>query len=440
LTQRTIILTLLAADIIFTYFQDKFGTTHYVMLIGDNSSGKNSILITFAYLAYRMLLATAMSAANVYTYLDSWEIGQGTIAEDEVQELDEDPDKLDIYKSGYSIGSGRVPKTEISKSLGRIQEALNTYCFKIFAAEKSLRESKARGLLDRSFEIKTIVGRPRHNIKNIYDDCNSHLKAELDKTRKLLFAFRLLHYDDVIKDIGLTVINREEELVKPVIRLFQDSPKALEELLPALDKCLDVKRANKKLSLEAKVTEAVKKLAGNTTEPEFFLSTNAIVKEVKDLVGGVDIEKYNGFYSEDLGYKISNRRIVDILVDKFKARRDRGPSATRDRGVKLLTANMISKSEEYNHPPKLKIKELPTSNKSEKDVFDEVIFGFGPSTSTSISTEPSSKDISKDDPNTNTNTRPCDISIDPKNDQKYIHIEDSTWTEENTVQNSRSPK
>jgi hypothetical protein len=38
-------LTLLAADIIYTYFQDKFGTTHYLICVGDNSSGKNSKLL-----------------------------------------------------------------------------------------------------------------------------------------------------------------------------------------------------------------------------------------------------------------------------------------------------------------------------------------------------------------------------------------------------------
>jgi hypothetical protein len=89
-------LTLLAADIIYTYFQDKFGTTHYVICIGDNSSGKNSILMTFASLGYRVLLATSVSAANVYTFLGNLDECQGTIAEDEINNLDNDPDKLNI--------------------------------------------------------------------------------------------------------------------------------------------------------------------------------------------------------------------------------------------------------------------------------------------------------------------------------------------------------
>ena len=97
-------LTLLAVDIIYSYFQDKFGTTHYVICIGDNSSGKNSILMTFASLGYRVLLATSVSVANVYTFLGSLDECQGTIAEDEINNLDNNPDKLNICKSGYCRG------------------------------------------------------------------------------------------------------------------------------------------------------------------------------------------------------------------------------------------------------------------------------------------------------------------------------------------------
>jgi hypothetical protein len=35
----------LAADTIYSYFQDKFATTNYLICVGDNSSGKNPILM-----------------------------------------------------------------------------------------------------------------------------------------------------------------------------------------------------------------------------------------------------------------------------------------------------------------------------------------------------------------------------------------------------------
>jgi hypothetical protein len=40
-------LTLCTADTIFTYFQDKMGMTHYLLFVGDNSSGKSNALRVF---------------------------------------------------------------------------------------------------------------------------------------------------------------------------------------------------------------------------------------------------------------------------------------------------------------------------------------------------------------------------------------------------------
>jgi hypothetical protein len=44
---------ILVADIIYSYFFDKFSTTHYNIFTGDNGSGKNSALLVFKWLAYR---------------------------------------------------------------------------------------------------------------------------------------------------------------------------------------------------------------------------------------------------------------------------------------------------------------------------------------------------------------------------------------------------
>jgi hypothetical protein len=39
----------LSADIVYSYFQDRFGTTHYNIFIGENGSGKNSALLVFKH-------------------------------------------------------------------------------------------------------------------------------------------------------------------------------------------------------------------------------------------------------------------------------------------------------------------------------------------------------------------------------------------------------
>ena len=58
---------ILVADIILTYFQDKFGYTHYNILIGDNGLGKNSALLFLSQLGYRVFYITAGSGANYFT-------------------------------------------------------------------------------------------------------------------------------------------------------------------------------------------------------------------------------------------------------------------------------------------------------------------------------------------------------------------------------------
>ena len=207
-------ITLLVVDIIYSYFQDHFGMTHYDFLVGDNGSGKNSVLTAVAHLAYRMLLATNVSAPNVFTFLGNVEEGQGTIALDEVDNLDNEHDLMNLLKSGYSRDSGRVPKTDLNS--GRTQDAWWSYCYKIFASESSLDNSKAKGLLDRSFEIPCLVGKPKHNIKEVSHKRNEYLRKELEKTRKLLFACRMVHLKDTIEDVNLNIFNREAELTKPL--------------------------------------------------------------------------------------------------------------------------------------------------------------------------------------------------------------------------------
>src|SRR5690348_1873455 len=72
-------ITLLAASTILSYYQDKFGTIHYIVIVGDNGSGKNSALLVYRMLGYRVFYVTAASAANYYTFLGDVEEGQGTL-------------------------------------------------------------------------------------------------------------------------------------------------------------------------------------------------------------------------------------------------------------------------------------------------------------------------------------------------------------------------
>jgi len=365
-------IVLLAADTIYSYFQDKFATTHYVICIGDNSSGKNSILTTFKYLGYRVLLATGVSPANIYTFLGNLEECQGTIAEDEINNLENEPEKLNVYKSGYSNSSGRIPKVDLHS--GRIQEVYLTYCFKIFATEKSLDNSLAKGLLDRSFELQCITGNPQYNIKEVFDNANEEkhtkLRSELQKTRKLMLAYRMLHYEDTIPDVKLNIINREAELTKPLIRLFRKSPKVLEELLPALSTLLNAKRKVKSNSLEAKLYVAIMNLIPYDT---YVIDHQSLINEVIRITNAEEIVGQQAFYSTDLG-KVTHRRIIRTLIDKFKAERTHKDSGSdKKRALEFKEVNLVKKGREYNVPKRIEILHDETSQESNRlDSFDSI--------------------------------------------------------------------
>lgn len=53
--------------------------------------------------------------------------------------------------------------------------------------------------------------------------------------RKLPLVYRMVHYEEVIPQVRLSIKARERQLCESVIRLFRNS-KALDEILSALNK------------------------------------------------------------------------------------------------------------------------------------------------------------------------------------------------------------
>jgi hypothetical protein len=62
-----------AVDTIYSYFQDLFPTTHYVMIVGNPGAGKGAILVSFRLQGYRAVMAAGMSGANLLELLGSVE-------------------------------------------------------------------------------------------------------------------------------------------------------------------------------------------------------------------------------------------------------------------------------------------------------------------------------------------------------------------------------
>jgi hypothetical protein len=297
-------ITILIADIIYSYFQDKFGTTHYNIFIGDNGSGKNSALLVFKYLGYRVFYGLDVSASNYFTFLGEVEECQGSTAEDEAEDIGYDKDKQKIVKGGYCSGA-TVPKVDLT--FGRKQDAWLTYCHKWFAMEELPEYKRIKGILDRSFVYNFVVGKVDYNVKDVIrfagDLEYGALFDELIHVRKLLFAFRMLHYKDAIPEIKLNVIHRNAELTKPLLRLFsyrKDSPIALQKIRSALSQFILGKNESKKNSIESKLLEAVSNLSKRR-------------EKYKDEHDGQEYESFKGLESNP--YAFYNEMIWAELRD-----------------------------------------------------------------------------------------------------------------------------
>jgi hypothetical protein len=251
-------ISICAADIIFTYYQDKMGLTHYLFFVGGNDSGKSNNLFVLKYLAYRNFTSTGMTVANVYQFLGSGEEGQGTLCYDEADRIDEDRLMMAILKNGYGKG---FPVPKIDTSFGRKQMKYNTYCFKAFAAERFLDPVNAKGLIQRCIELQCYAGDPRYDITEVTDETGAEefqeLKYELNDMRNIMLVVRLLHFHEKIHDIKLNIKRREKQLFKPVIRIFQNT-KTLDELLPVISKYMTQRREANYSSLHAFLYKAAK--------------------------------------------------------------------------------------------------------------------------------------------------------------------------------------
>ena len=114
-------ISICAADTIFSYFQDKIGLTHYLFFVGNPASGKSNNLTVFQHLAYRNMTSSDMSHSNIYQFLGSMDEGVGTLCEDEADNIDDYPDKMRIYKNGYTTGR---PILKTDTTYGRKQYQL----------------------------------------------------------------------------------------------------------------------------------------------------------------------------------------------------------------------------------------------------------------------------------------------------------------------------
>jgi hypothetical protein len=307
---------LIAADIVFTYFQDRLGKTHYIFLYGKPGTGKGAVLETFGQLAYRGVQITNANAPNLYRMLGDLEKGQVVIIIDEANRLEDDPFLQEVLKTGYK-GNARVARMlDASSAANSKQRYYYTFCFKIIAANKLPTDWKVEGVLDRCFKIKTAPGNPTLDIGDIVDHAddpkNAKVLEQLQYLRKLLFAYRLLHYSEPIPDIRLKeIIGRDAELVKPLIRLFKthggssaSDLQNIEDIKKALHYFIKERTEDKTDSFEAylqkEITELIDSREWQLTEED---------KKSKEYVEGIRSISFSDLWDRIIKEKLKGEEI-----------------------------------------------------------------------------------------------------------------------------------
>jgi hypothetical protein len=340
--QDSQIITLLAADVVWSYFQDLFPTTHYLDVVGDNDTGKSSIGYTFEYLGYRPVKGTAISAANYYRTLGMIEPGQCTIIEDEGDRIDEDIEKMAILKTGYEL-MAKVPKINMN-TFDQKPKWYYTYCLKIIIAERSLDHYKAKGLMDRTFILHCKPGRIKgYSIKQIISNyagggSNARRKSfyqEFADFRKTILCCRLVHYNEPIIDIETGLKNRDDELCRPLLQLFHGT-KAISEIVDILGKFVNERKERKSNSVEAALYPI---LVGLISEYGYELSVGLIWSSIMlKLEGTFREDKPNQYETHDYGMMYKNT-ITKMMVDKFGS----GRKKRKDGNVIIFNKEKLSR-------------------------------------------------------------------------------------------------
>jgi hypothetical protein len=151
--------------------------------------------------------------------------------------------------------------------------------------------------------------------------------------RNILLTYRLLHFQSKIPDIKLNIDNREKQLFKPILRVFQDAKTTLKELLPVISEYVSQKRESNANTLHAYLYRLIKDLikAEDKTELEISLIWNTIINT---LSGSSNPNKPQSYESTEYD-TISKKRIIETLIQVFGAR----PS--RDRKSRKLIFDQI---------------------------------------------------------------------------------------------------
>ena len=216
----------------------------------------------------------------------------------------------------------------------------------------------ARGFLQRIIDLQCTYGFPEYDILEVENPANTtkfaELLEELEETRNLLLIYRMIHHNDMIPDIPLNIVNRERQLFKPILRVFQKT-ETINELFPVISEYINQKRAANANSLHAYVYNRVVDLIKN--EGKYELESIKIWDHIIDsdkCPGDFIPHKPLSYLSVDYG-EISRKQITEICKDVLGAKSPRRHGSSRG----LIFDPKKSKQLEnfYNLSLRVKVKE-----------------------------------------------------------------------------------
>jgi hypothetical protein len=302
---------------------------HYLFVLGDNGTGKSVFGDTYELLGYRAVNVTNATEAFWFRIFGSNEAGQVTVIAEEFDRIDEKSQVMAMLKEGYHPNA-KVPRMNNDNTK---MDFFLPFGFKILIAESSPSEDKAKGLLDRSFTIKTHKGLPKYDIKEIRNPQGNKFRQQLlDEMldlRRLLLVYKLLHFTDALPEVDVGLDGRDKELCKPLLQLFFGlgaSKETLIEIEIALKHFVDIKNNRKEHSQGALVYPVI---ANIISEYGNEISTTIIWDAITNSLEGYfdkyvdrDGKEYNKntnvFYTSDYGLVYRNS-VIRMIRDKFGA-------------------------------------------------------------------------------------------------------------------------
>jgi hypothetical protein len=226
---------------------------------------------------------------------------------------------MSILKSGYQFNA-KVSKISMNEE---VQQWFYPYCLKIIIAERSPSQSDAKGVLDRTFLYTAYKGKPQYDIKEILNPAGDHVRQklfnELTDFRKLMFIYRLIHFQDAVLDIDVGLEGRDKELCKPLLQLFYNT-NSYKEIRATLQIFLNAKNQKKSNLIEAALHPMIVNLVSmNGREVPAKRIWSEIISG-STIEGHFDDKRPNEYQSADYGTLYRNT-ITNIICDKFGAER-----------------------------------------------------------------------------------------------------------------------